>query len=975
MVSDQDYERLTIIQDIFRPGVVKTFVLAESGVTTGFNIVDVEIKDNVSPSFRTRNTLTTEMNLTITEPYGMTIVDKMFQASQRLGIRNWRFAPLILTLEIRGYTENGVAIRSSPIKKAWKILILDFDSTLNESGSVYKITAAAHNALAFRDQFYMLPTNLVIKVNSNGTPTALGATTAPAPTPQPAAPAAPGPPANPNQTATSGEGVASSPASNSGAGQPNQSPPSPTGSATPSPAPEAPTGAQPPVNQATPNSQTPQTSNTPNSTTTSNIDGSVGQFFTTLGEIITKFYRDARGDPAATRTTPLMVYEFQVAPKLASQMIEITSTTNARRIRFSPGSHNQEIHVNRVGISELVDDIVSSLQDSRWLLVDENSGRIRVPRVESRIEYIGWDGILNNYVQKITFYITVMETLRAIPDPDYGDRFQSSPQNQLVRLQNMAQQGLHKLYPYIYSGYNTEIISFDIKFNHLHIIPMPLYGGATITPAADGQSELRRLQAERRDIQTALNLTNEQIAENQRRLEATNAQLLQEALSGVTGDNANASTSTALQSQISTLRTNQAFNEADRIRVDQDISYERTRNVVIFDPALAGRYNLPSSSESAQLRQRAIAQQQALNQRQPRNFIEDLNINQRDPGALSYAGDPRDLNNTYNRSPTTADPRQNETRGLYSTILAQLYDRAGMQLTEVELEIRGDPYWFGITNMERIFELDSYVKGNSPGAVPDTYESSNTTDRNRQFANYYGRDAQFLLLFRAGQQPSETTGFMDFTRGSQQNQSVFFNGVYNAIEVTHIFSEGKFTQRLLGIRDPLVNVNNLPANSPGTSAVSQGAANPSNNSAGAPAGAQASASAAGTSNPTQPQQATAAATSASSASTNSSTSGAPISANSRQAQINADNATILAQTKNEEFVGGRGRAPQLGGSNLTGEGRGINLLGEGGTSDPSALRPGDQLTVREAEIRIGGVSPAEIERVRQENLARRGSGR
>jgi hypothetical protein len=994
MVGDQDYERVDIYKDIFSPNSVRKFTLAESGVTAGFNIVDVEIKDSVSPSFRTRNTITSEMTLTLTEPYGMTLVDKMFNASKELGIMNYRFAPLILTLEIRGYTENGVAIRTSPIKKAWKILIIDFESTLNESGSTYRITATSHNSMAFRDQYYMLPTNLVIYVNENGTPTAVAAS----------APATPTPPA----AATRQETVIEYNAMGDVVGTRLVTVPAPAS------APAQAATAPAPVQQSIPSGQSPQLTASPTVTPPTRINGSVGQFFTKLGEIMTQFYKNARQNPTTegvrSRTavaTPFLIYEFQVAPELADQMLDMSPTTNNRRARFSPGSHLREIHVSRVGIGELVDDIMASLTNANWLIVDQESGRIKIPRVESRIEHVGWDGILNDYVKKITFYITIMETLRSVPDPDYGNHYQSSPQNQLTRLQRIADQGLNKLYPYIYSGYNTEIISFEIKFNNLHVIPMPLYGGLTITPSAEGQSAQRRLQTLRGELDN----TDRSLVTGRERITALTGQIatVGEQLTNVArnaatptlapvtpyttsspsrrgrdtraeqqrqaDENAAAGArlaaqqealrqqQTALQTELGTVNTQLQELERDKLRIETELSQQSIREIVIFDSATAGRLGLNYTPESEVIQRRAASQAQNQSRRQGRNFVEDLSIYQENPAQLSYIGDPRDLNNTSNRSPLTADPRNNPMRNIYSTILGQIYDRAGLQLTEVEMEIRGDPYWLGITNMERIYELDGYLRNGGPR----TYASSTTDNRNRPFANYFGRDAQFLLLFRSGQQPSEQTGFMDFTRATTQNQSVFFNGVYNTIEVTHTFSNGKFTQKLLGVRDALVNLNNLPAASAGSTASSQGAASPA--SPASPAASQPSGI-----NTTQPQAvdpvATARPGSEGTPPVGSPTPASQAAASSTangpagDAQRRADNAVILAQTRNEEFVGGTlGVAAQTSGGSIFGSNSGRSIYDPGGPP------------LTNEQIRSLGVSQAELDRVTQENLARRGSGR
>jgi hypothetical protein len=55
-------------------------IIAESGVTAGFNITEFEYKNNCAPSDKNMNTTSTTWSMTLTEPYGMSLIDKMFTA-------------------------------------------------------------------------------------------------------------------------------------------------------------------------------------------------------------------------------------------------------------------------------------------------------------------------------------------------------------------------------------------------------------------------------------------------------------------------------------------------------------------------------------------------------------------------------------------------------------------------------------------------------------------------------------------------------------------------------------------------------------------------------------------------------------------------------------------------------------------------------------------------------------------------------
>lgn len=772
LVSDTDAQKPDIGNLVFT-GQVPRFILAKSGVTTGFNIVDVEIKDSVSSNFRNRNNATTELNMTITEPYGMTLVDKMFLASQQLGVKNWRMAPMILTLEIRGLNADSTPSSRTLVQKFYSILITDMDSTLTQSGSTYKIRATVQNSLGFRDQYYMLPTNLTLTVGPNG-----GSTTVTA-------------------------------------ARPGNNPAAPT-----TPPPDAPV-----------------------------LDGTVGQFFTTLGNLMSQFYLQSRLESTSGPTTPIVVYEFFTDPRLAQQKINMSAFGNRRRGGYSGAQNTQAIHINRVGISELVDDVLSSIENESFFTANQQVGTIRVPRVECIVEYIGWDELLNDYIKKFKFVIGILETIRPVPTVAHGEYFQLNPQNARQRLEGMAEQNIvRKVYPYLYTGMNTEVIKLDLTFNQLHIIPLPLHNGQTITPT-EGQSTAQRIQTLQRrsaELESQIqNIENERTAALERLRQLNRnpqevrdpevaARLEQQAIMApIDQTNAAAARESAISSVRQTVAGNISLigvnwqsrvNELDQVQ--REINELRTGGITLYNPdsvppSLRTRANLTPDSQQRAQQAAALQQQQArtrAGESRLTRFVEDIPINQTDPGRLSYAASPADIANNLARPSNVQDAQQAAVRGLYSTILAQLYDRVGLQLTEIEMEIVGDPYWLGQSNLERINELTEFIRTGgiaTSGAGANTLPTATgitprfgertTTDSNSPYANYYGKDEAFILLFRAGNSPSEDTGYMNFDRNSAENQSVFFNGIYTAIEVTHLFADGKFTQRILAIRDSLTN--------------------------------------------------------------------------------------------------------------------------------------------------------------------------
>jgi hypothetical protein len=104
----------------------------------------------------------------------------------------------------------------------------------------------------------------------------------------------------------------------------------------------------------------------------------------------------------------------------------------------------------------------------------------------------------------------------------------------------------------------------------------------------------------------------------------------------------------------------------------------------------------------------------------------------------------------------------------------------------VDIEIRGDPYWMGNGNV-----VDTNSLQNSNGTF--TPASSASGD---QRAPFLFSSTMFILSFRTGENYNTSTGLMQF-----DNTSFVYNGAYSVYEVTNTFKNGSFTQKLSSYKD------------------------------------------------------------------------------------------------------------------------------------------------------------------------------
>jgi hypothetical protein len=708
MIGDFDSNDPNIAANIRRSTGVSgqnysSVIVAESGVTAGFNIIDCEIRDALSSSFRTRTSITTEINFTIVEPYSLTLADKLYLAAEELKVKNWRLAPMILEVWFNGYTEEGTPFdtkSNESIYKIYKLIITDFTSTLTETGTTYKLTAVADGNVGFRNAFFMLPVGFNYDSSRQFAPT---------------------------------------PVEQGRLGVP----------------------------------QTPFLRQGP---------GTVADFFRQLQDNLNEFYRNARV-PAQARQIgqvsnelPLLIYRFFITyPALASQDINFTPTSFSRRTSFS-ATTGGVIGVSRnTSISNIIDDIMSSLKDPNFFAVNETDGRIRVPTVECRVANVGWDALLNDYVREITYFIGIRETYRPIPDPDFGRLFQNIPENARARL--LAQSKfVRKAYPYYYTGNNTEILSLNVEFNNLHVLPIPFGGTSLVPPAILGQVQQSSLASLRRQVTEA----RSRLTEAEREVQQRRAQLPS---AGEAGGR-------------SLPEAERRLGEAQRQFDERASALQRLQQQGIGELV---RGSIPPGLIDQATQAAIEASRQQLITPRFRGFAEDLRTRTLapTPGQLTYFADAQDIVNTWTRA--VAGNINEPSRIAYASITAQIYDRIGDSMTEIDLEIKGDPYWMGQTNLEREIDLNRVSRPGTPGAASVTglepeAPRSGVLDR-------FNRDSMFMLLFRAGVAPNESTGYMDL-----KNNVEWFHALYLGIEVTHIFRDGKFTQKIHAIREPINNL-------------------------------------------------------------------------------------------------------------------------------------------------------------------------
>lgn len=133
--------------------------IAESGVTAGFNIQEVEIDQACGPGFRNRSSSMSSMKMTIVEPLSASMMEAILNASMSLGIQNFAKVWYYVELTFHGYNEDG-SINESPLKDmnlinggrwVYQVSISNIAVHMDEGGATYHLTCIPYPMTAFED--------------------------------------------------------------------------------------------------------------------------------------------------------------------------------------------------------------------------------------------------------------------------------------------------------------------------------------------------------------------------------------------------------------------------------------------------------------------------------------------------------------------------------------------------------------------------------------------------------------------------------------------------------------------------------------------------------------------------------------------------------------------------------------------------------------------------------------------------------
>ena len=735
-------------------------VIAETG-STGFNITDVDIKTIISPSLLTRNSYATNLKISIIEPHGNSLLDRMKNAAESLGVIDHKDVPLWFTISFKGYTqgqnhgenshEGGIPTGElSEETRTWQIKLRRIEAEINKGGTEYILTAIPLNEQGMGDAARRLETkiqidafdlgeffkNLSIELNNN-------------------------------------------------------------------------------ENYSTQKSQD-------------------------ITERVRKYgFSLPRGDElnfakinASTKINDMSTWEIRgenIADNKRSQAFFSKDGKRKWRITFGTGT----------AIEAIIQEIIGTTTEGQSLaLYGEKRGNVndidpqedREPTkpsviftVDPTVDITSYNGVARAYNTLNIYHIRPYLTFQPILSRKQIEDSLEERKSRARFAKQLRVTNIRKKYEYMFAGLNTEVLDYKIKFDRTWYLSLPIFQGQNRNAVAISsgvinlnKSSLRIIQKANAvnkasqsiraktvdrlaDIETRLSKVNDAaqagaLVQEQRELQselvviditaAEDAQTQAEAIAQAKRIQKQAIERGARRIDTSTFG-------ADIIRLETDIENIGGNINLLGEEGDNDRIIISDDERElvAGVRDRLRPNQSI---RGSIFFAEDLDrLEQGTIGPDTSKNEnqehhnvPTELSPTLHSSESGIEGTASKGRSFFSSVMNQIYGQKG-QMRVIEMTIRGDPYWLGEPDVLKRL----------------TVASANSRDITRS-------DSLILMTFAfpngindggdARADSFKGTGLYNIDR--KQNG---FNGVYYIRQVENKFSDGKFTQKLIGHADIL----------------------------------------------------------------------------------------------------------------------------------------------------------------------------
>lgn len=401
-------------------------------------------------------------------------------------------------------------------------------------------------------------------------------------------------------------------------------------------------------------------------------------------------------------------------------------------------------------------------------------------RIDTKVEYTGYNSIIGDYTKKITFIVKPYQSLRLLTSMGRAMTFDKEKTlNRLKAKHAVDQAMLKKQYDYVFTGLNTEVEKFDINVNFRWAVSVPvIQGWGTNTGSTMRVDNANAAEARDHTLQLqSLNQQYQNAIVDRQKLDETPTP------AGTPEDPAKTQKRQRLDAEIARLK-----GETDRL---QNLAGQESDIANRQADAEAARRGIPPIGRTYDGEDEIYANSSADENGNARDGYGGAGNNGLSYMPITILQSPEDSSGTKYGSSTDNNPN----KSIYGALLNQLYGSFDGNLQNLELDIRGDPYWLG------------------PGSAGVPYDEPSSGTK----PNFMNGEHIFVFRFKLPQGYDQNTGTVSLPKdegskpggsptpeeakkASMGGNSNIFTGFYAATQVVNHFRNGMFTQTLTGVR-------------------------------------------------------------------------------------------------------------------------------------------------------------------------------
>lgn len=706
------------------------YIVAESGRTSSFYIKDVEIQGYVGANAMSKTTTATLVTIKIIEPQGCSFIDKLLLAAGQIHIQNIKQYPLILDLSFRGYNRSTGLEETVVIQKqSWRLVLNNMDTSMNEGGSEYTLYLAVQGDTGF---YRLAPMNIIQQIT-----------------------------------------------------------------------------------------EFPVTN--------------VLSFFNDLANKVNEQLRISRD---TEHNTPVVKIAFKIDSLMNNWTIgQSPDKKNAQSAFLNFTGQPTFKCPAGTTITDIVDAVLANTKEGQKVInpasppdgtqtADPTTPTLpKIARVTCKVENPSFNSVLNEYDKNYTYYVTLQDNIRILIE-------KPTTQNDNRSQYLISSGALQKKYSYYFTGENQDILHWDLTLNALWINATTMYPDGyqrknnTDSKFNQQAPPARGVNSERAILPSSTQFTPQPATPDA----ATGAYSTStSAFSANSIPIANQSfASTPTLNLLSAAAVTSTTSAAGALNFSSAVAnLQQTTNPIPSQNILASVVNqgIPGNvGLISQLNQPVIpgiSPSVPVQACSASNFPASVPILSGAAAKLTTPNTPiiTPQGQTLAQSNATQDilietlgsPNTSTLLQLYSDGIDHSYgpnttdrffeatDALGRtsfgnimnqvkaaghdtDLLKINIEIRGDPFWLGESDVQIFNRLDA--GGNAA-----------LSKINPQSANFLYGENSFFLTFKTPQNYDESTGFVNLQTAD------LFVGVYAVNTIVHSFSDGKFTQKIEAIRD------------------------------------------------------------------------------------------------------------------------------------------------------------------------------